>query len=116
MYTSVHYKTSQSPIFSGGCNQVYNYFCGRGRHKTLSEIIAGLRDNGYVQSDGAEGALGRMILAFTKNKMLVENYDLEYLEYIGFFFDDVNKKIIASNLEIKNEIQTRSHRAYDESK
>ena len=71
------------------------------KHKTLSEIITGLKDDGYVQSDGAEGALGRMILAFAKNKMLIENYDMEY---IGFFFDDAAKKIIASNLEIKDEI------------
>jgi hypothetical protein len=71
------------------------------KHKTLSEIIAGLRDDGYVQSDGAEGALGRMILAFAKNGKLVENYDMEYT---GFFFDEAAKKIIASNLEIKNEI------------
>jgi hypothetical protein len=71
------------------------------KHKTLSEIIAGLKDDGYVQSDGAEGALGRLILAFTKNKTLVENYDMEYT---GFFFDDAAKKIIASNLEIKGEI------------
>jgi hypothetical protein len=42
-----------------------------------------------------------MILAFAKNKMLIENYDMEY---IGFFFDDAAKKIIASNLEIKDEI------------
>jgi hypothetical protein len=58
------------------------------KHKTLSEIIAGLKDDGYVQSDGAEGALGRMILTFAKNKILVENYDMEYT---GFFFDDAAK-------------------------
>src|ERR671932_2325520 len=75
--------------------------CFTFKHKMLSEIIAGLKDDGCVQSDGAEGALGRMILAFTKNNMLVENYDLEYT---GFFFDDAAKKIIASNFEIKDEI------------
>jgi hypothetical protein len=42
-----------------------------------------------------------MILAFAKSKMLIENYDMEYT---GFFFDDAAKKIIASNLEIKDEI------------
>lgn len=64
--------------------------------------VAGLRDNGYVQSDGAEGDLGVMLLAFTKNKTLVENYDMEYT---GFFLvDSTHNKIIASNVEIKNEI------------
>ncbi|MFL6365232.1 MAG: hypothetical protein ACJ719_08570, partial [Nitrososphaeraceae archaeon] len=50
-------------------DSVGNHF--KFKYKTLSEIIAGLRDNGYVQSDGAEGALGLMILAFTKNKLLI---------------------------------------------
>ena len=72
------------------------------RHKTLSEIVAALKDDGYAQSDGLEGALGRMILAFAKNGKLVENYDMEYT---GFFFDEAAKKIIASNLEIKDKIQ-----------
>ena len=66
--------------------------CFTFKHKTLSEIVAGLKDDGYVQSDGAEGALGRMILAFAKNKTLIENFDMEYT---GFFFDDAAKKIIA---------------------
>ena len=67
-------------------------------HKTLSETMSSLRDLGYVFGDGAEGALGTMIQAFKENELIEDNEDLDY---IGFFI--VNNKILASNIEIKQE-------------
>ena len=68
-------------------------------HKALTEIMSGLRDLGYVFGDGAEGALGTMVQAFKENKLIEDNQDMDY---IGFFI--VDKKIIASNIEIKSNI------------
>lgn len=68
-------------------------------HKTLSEIMSGLRDLGYVFGDGAEGALGTMVQAFKEDKLIEDNQDMDF---IGFFVAD-NKKIIASNIEIKQQ-------------
>lgn len=65
-------------------------------HQTLSEIMSGLRDLGYVFGDGAEGALGTMVQAFKENKLIEDNQDMDI---IGFFI--IDKKIIASNIEIK---------------
>jgi hypothetical protein len=65
-------------------------------HKTLSEILSGLRDRGYVFADGAEGALGTMVQAFKKRRLIEDN---DAMDYTGFFI--VDKKIIASNIEIK---------------
>jgi hypothetical protein len=67
------------------------------KHKTLAEILQGLKDLGYVLSDGSDTALGAMVQAFKENKQIEDNEDIEY---IGFFTDKDNK-IIASNLEIK---------------
>ena len=68
-------------------------------HKTLTEIMSGLRDLGYVFGDGAEGALGTMLQAFKEDKLIEDNQDMDF---IGFFI--VDKKIIASNIEIKSDI------------
>ncbi len=65
-------------------------------HKTLSEILGGLKDLGYVYAEGAEGALGVMIQAFKQKKLIEDNEDMDYT---GFFVAD--DKIIPSNLEIK---------------
>ena len=67
------------------------------KHKTLAEILQGLRDLGYVLSDSSDTALGAMVQAYKENKQIEDNEDIEY---IGFFTDKDNK-IIASNLEIK---------------
>ena len=69
-------------------------------HKTLSEILSGLRDLGYVLSDGADTALGAMVQAYKESKEIEDNDDMEY---IGFFTDKDNK-IIASNIEIKEPV------------
>jgi hypothetical protein len=66
-------------------------------HKTLSEIMSGLRDLGYVFGDGAEGALGTMVQAFKENKLIEDNEDMDFT---GFFI--VDKKIIASKIGIKD--------------
>jgi hypothetical protein len=48
------------------------------RHKTLGEILGGLRDVGYIlQNDGAEGALGAMIQSFKENKLIEDNEDVD---------------------------------------
>ena len=70
-------------------------------HKTLSEIIAGLRDLGYVyNSDGSEGALGVIMHAYSGKKLIEDNEDIDFT---GFFSVGTgsNRKIIASNLEVK---------------
>jgi hypothetical protein len=69
-------------------------------HQTLSEIMGGLRDLGYVYTEGAEGALGVMVQAFKQNKLIEDNEDMDYT---GFFIvgEDEDKKILPSNLEIK---------------
>ena len=61
--------------------------------------MSGLRDLGYVFGDGAEGALGTMVQAFKEEKLIEDNQDMDF---IGFFIAD-NKKIIASNIEIKQQ-------------
>jgi len=68
------------------------------KQKTLSEIIQLLRNLGYVLSDGADMALAGMIQAFKENKLIENNEDIEW---VGFFHDKVNNRIIASNLEIR---------------
>jgi hypothetical protein len=65
-------------------------------HKTLSEILCGLKDLGYVYAEGADGALGVMVQAFKQRKLIEDNEDMDYT---GFFIAD--DKIIPSNLEIK---------------
>jgi hypothetical protein len=74
-------------------------------HKTLTEIMSGLRDLGYVFGDGAEGALGTMVQAFKENKLIEDNEDMDF---IGFFVvgKDKDKEIIASNIEIKEVVIT----------
>jgi hypothetical protein len=67
------------------------------KHKTLAEIIQGLRDLGYVLNDGADTALGAMVQAYKERKLIEDNEDIEY---IGFFTDNENK-IFASNNDIK---------------
>jgi hypothetical protein len=69
-------------------------------HKTLAEIIGALRDLSYVFLDGAEGALGVIMQAYKGNKLIQDNEDMVYT---GFFSIGTgsNKKIIASNIEIK---------------
>ena len=67
------------------------------RHKTLAEIVQGLKDMGYVLSDGADTALGAMVQAYKVSSRIEDNEDIEYS---GFFVDKDNK-IIASNLQIK---------------
>lgn len=64
--------------------------------KTLSEILSGLHDLGHVQSDGAEGALGAMMLAFKENELIENNEDIGYT---GFFLDKDKTKIVASGIE-----------------
>ena len=68
-------------------------------HKTLSEILSGLRDLGYALSDGAEGALGAMVQAYKERKEIEDNEDMDY---VGFFIDKENKTI-PSNIEINEE-------------
>ena len=77
------------------------------RHKTLSEILGGLRDLGYVlQNDGAEGALGAMIQAYKETKIIEDNEDVDYT---GFFV--INETIFASNIEIKEPSNTNTNLA-----
>jgi hypothetical protein len=68
-------------------------------HKTLSEIMSGLKDLGYVYAEGAEGALGVMVQAYKQRKLIEDNEDMDVT---GFFIvgEGNNKKIIPSNVEI----------------
>lgn len=62
-------------------------------HKTLSEILSGLRDLGYVFGDGAEGSLGTMVQAFKEKKLIEDNEDIDFT---GFFI--VNEKILPTDM------------------
>ena len=68
-------------------------------HKTLAGIIGNLKDLGYVSGDGAENALGTILLGFKKMEKIVDNNDVDVE---GFFIDKVTKQITASKIDIKD--------------
>ena len=70
-------------------------------HKTLSEIVAKLKERMYVLNDGVDSALSAILQAHKESKEIIDN---EELEYTGFFAINNNKTIKASNVEIKEPI------------
>ena len=70
------------------------------KQKSLSEIVARLKETDALCDKNIDNALIAQIKGFEQRGLLEVNDDLDY---IGFFLDS-NDKIIASGIEVKNEI------------
>ena len=70
------------------------------KQKSLSEIVARLKETDALCDKNIDNALIAQIKGFEQRGLLEVNDDLDY---IGFFLDS-NDKIIVSGIEVKNEI------------
>ena len=66
-------------------------------HKTLAGTMSNLKELGYVNGDGAESALGTILLGFKTMEEIIDNSDIDVE---GFFIHKETKRITPSKFDI----------------